>query len=611
MGQAWAQVRPEWRRVGNAAVELGLAGLATGPVVRVWYAEDGDSLRILTGLGRTFQTADFDTWQALDGPIPSVPQDSSARTLPEEGAQVRLATRDALRVYAFGRFVYRSEDGGRHWENLTGRKGTSLIGDGLRDLAVSPLNADEIAVADGAGIFRSMDGGRSWHGLNDSLPNLPGPRIVSVPAGAGGTRIELAGSLVLEWLAGERRAWSVSANDDARFEEGLRNSLTSLFGVQVTTVVVRGNVVYAGDVNGRVSVSSDGRLQTWIHSTDPRRGRVTAIWVDPADWHIAVAVFGSKPGPTLEPLTVVHTINAGGGWDTVSTNLPGVSVNGVTADRASNAVYLATDAGVFSGTLDLGVFGALPRWTALAGLPATRVTDVRLDAGQTQLWAALEGLGLYATLAPHRFNDPRVVSAADLLSRAASPGTLLSVMGARVDTATAGGLNLPVLHTEESKSEIQVPFNVTGSSLAVSITGPQGRRDLPSIPLQGFAPAIFESDGAPMLLDADRGVPLDGSTPARSHMRVQIMAAGLGRVRPDWPAGAPAPVDNLPQVVAPVTAYLDREPVDVLRAVLWPGTTGWYMVEFEVPATLQFGMAELYIQVGGQESNHVRVYIEP
>jgi uncharacterized protein (TIGR03437 family) len=94
-------------------------------------------------------------------------------------------------------------------------------------------------------------------------------------------------------------------------------------------------------------------------------------------------------------------------------------------------------------------------------------------------------------------------------------------------------------------------------------------------------------------------------------MRVQIMATGLGRVRPDWPAGTPAPMDNLPQVIAPVTAYVDREPVNVLRAVLWPGATGWYMVEIEVPATLQYGMAELYIQVGGQESNRVRVYIEP
>ncbi len=608
---AFAQTRPSWRPVGTSAVELGLADLATGPVERVWYSNDGNTLRIRTGLKRFFETSDFDTWQALSAEtlVPPAPQDT-ARVLPEDGAQVRISSRDALRVYAFGRFAYRSDDGGRHWENITGYKGSSLIGDGLRDLAVSPINADQLTVAGGAGVFRSLDGGRSWHGLNDALPNLPGPRILSVPPGTNGPLIELAGGMVLEWLAGERRAWSLSSSVAAGIEGALRANLTSRFGVQVTAVAMSGSVVYAGDVNGRVSVSTDLSFENWIHSPDPRRGRVNAIWVDPSDWRIAVAVFASKPGTALEAQTVLHTIDGGRGWDTVTNNLPDVSVNGITADRASNAVYIATDGGVYFGNMDLGTFGALPRWSNVAGLPAGRVTDVRLDTGQTQLWAAVEGLGLFASMAPHRMTDPRLVSAADLLSRAAAPGTLFSVMGARVDSATAGGLNIPVLHSEDAKSEIQVPYNATGNSLAVTISGPQGRRDFPAIPLQAVAPAILEADGTPLLQD-ERGIRLDVGNPAHSHTRVQIMAVGLGRVRPDWPAGTPAPMDNSPQVVAPVTAYIDREPVEVLRAILWPGYSGVYMVELEVPVTLQYGMAELFLQVGGQESNRVRVYIEP
>ncbi len=600
---AWAQPRVDWRRLGNSSVELGLADLATGPVMRVWYAPDGSSLQILTNLGRTFQTVDFDTWQPVSAPVPAISEESS-RSLPEEGAKVRSAIRDPLRVYAFGRFVYRSDDGGRHWENVSARRGASMIGDGLRDLAVSPSNADELAVGTGAGVFRSMDGGRSWHGLNDALPNLPGSKLLSVPPSEQGTRIELVNGLVLEWLPGERRAWNVSSA--ISFENSLRSNLSEQLGTVVTAVASVDGKVYAGDSNGRVSVSSDG-LKTWMHSTDPRRGQVNAIWVDPLDWRFAVAVFGSKPGPTLEPQTVLHTIDGGRGWDTVSTNLPAVSVNGITADRASNAVYLATDAGVFTGTLDLGVLGALPRWNAVAGLPQARVTDVRLDGGQTQLWAAVEGLGLYAAQAPHRATDPRVVSAADLLARAAAPGKLLSVIGAQFNSATANGLNVPVLHSEDLKTEIQVPSNVSGNSFSLSVDG----RQLAAIPLQAVSPAIMELDGTPIVRDADLGVEIDGSHPARSHMRIQIMAEGLGRVRPDWPAGVPTPVDNLPQVIAPVTAYIDRMPVEVLRAVLWPEYTGVYMVEIEVPATLQYGMAELYIQVGGQESNRVRVYIEP
>lgn len=605
---AAGQTRVDWRHVGNSAVDLGLAGLASGPVDRVWYSNGG--IRIRTALGPIFETSDYDSWRGL--PASTLVPDVVAQTapaVPEDRSQIRVAPSDALRVYAFAQFVYRSDDGGKHWENLTSFKGSSIIGDGLRDLAVAPGNADEITVAGGAGVYRSVDGGRSWHGLNDSLPNLPGPRLLSVPGAL--IQVELADGLVIEWQAGERRAWTVSPNDTARYEAALREFLSQSLGATVTAVAVRGNYVYAGDVNGRLSVSSDG-FATWLHSPDPRRGRVNEIWVDPQDGRVALAVFASRPNAlVLEPQTVLHTINAGQGWDTVSGGLPAASISGVTADRAANAVYIASDVGVFATSMSLATLGARPLWTMVPGLPGARVSDVRLDEGMTQLWATVEGSGLYATLAPHRLSDPLVVSAADLVSRAAAPGSLLSVAGARVVSATAGGQDVPVLAANDTESQLQLPFTLTGTNLALAIRGPQGSRELAPIPLQAVAPGIFEVDGSPLLLDADRGVMLDGMNPARSRMRVQVMTAGLGRVRPDWPAGTPAPADNTPQVVAPVSAYWNREPVEVLRAVLAPGFTGVYLVEFEVPVQLQYGVSELYIQVNGQESNRVRVYSEP
>jgi uncharacterized protein (TIGR03437 family) len=95
---------------------------------------------------------------------------------------------------------------------------------------------------------------------------------------------------------------------------------------------------------------------------------------------------------------------------------------------------------------------------------------------------------------------------------------------------------------------------------------------------------------------------------------MQILATGLGRVRPDWPAGVAAPVDQPPAVVAPVRAYLDRSPIEVTRAVLAP-YAGFYLIEVELPKIVNYGPAELYIEVGaagaGQTSNRVRLYIEP
>ena len=81
-------------------------------------------------------------------------------------------------------------------------------------------------------------------------------------------------------------------------------------------------------------------------------------------------------------------------------------------------------------------------------------------------------------------------------------------------------------------------------------------RDLPVLPV---SPAIMvSSDGAPMLWDADTGLPIDFRNVAHSNGRMQIWATGLGRVRPDWPTGMQAPAENTPAVVAQIRAFLDR-----------------------------------------------------
>jgi len=104
---------------------------------------------------------------------------------------------------------------------------------------------------------------------------------------------------------------------------------------------------------------------------------------------------------------------------------------------------------------------------------------------------------------------------------------------------------------------------------------------------------------------------LDVMNTAHSNSRLQILATGLGAVKPDWPAGMPGPFDDPPQVVAPTQAFLDRAPVEVTRAVLAPGYIGLYLVEVQLPALVNAGPAELYIGSGDQQSNRVRIWIEP
>src|SRR5438105_6331539 len=135
---AQAQAPPDWRHIGNSLIEESLAGPATGPVVRAWYSVDGSRLLIRAASGRVYETADFETWRpvtanasAESSPIARL---ASAR-LPEADAQVRVQARPSARVYSFGKFAYRSDDGGANWDNLTAFRASSILGDNLHDLA--------------------------------------------------------------------------------------------------------------------------------------------------------------------------------------------------------------------------------------------------------------------------------------------------------------------------------------------------------------------------------------------------------------------------------------------------------------------------------------------
>jgi uncharacterized protein (TIGR03437 family) len=275
-------------------------------------------------------------------------------------------------------------------------------------------------------------------------------------------------------------------------------------------------------------------------------------------------------------------------------------------------VYVATDRGAFYARVDLvNSSRTAVQWTRITARIDAPALDVRLDPGANQLYVALDGYGVFAAQAPHRASVLRVVNAADFSARAAAPGSLLSVIGGRVESATAGGLNYPVLATSDNDSQIQVPFDAAGPNLALSLRTGTGSVNLP-LTMLAVSPAIFVGrDGAPMVLDADSELLLDGRNPARSNMRIQIFATGLGRVRPDWPAGLAAPLENVPQVNADVRAFLDRTPVTVTRATLAPGYIGFYLVEVQLPAVVNAGPAELYLSAGGQESNRVPLLIEP
>jgi uncharacterized protein (TIGR03437 family) len=558
-----------------------------------------------------FETRDFDSWLPAQGATepPEEAAFPAAERLPSDAGSRPVRIREAAsRLYAFGPHFYRSDDGGRHWLNLTRFRGESIIGGGMRDVAVSPLNPDEVAVANDVGVWRSLDGGDSWSGLNYGLPNLPIRRLLATPAGSVGLTALLDSLGTVEWAPGEKLAWRRVPFVGLVAEEVALQAARARLGAPISAIAVSGDYVYAGARDGRIWVSSD-RGRNWRASRQGS-GAIEALHVDAEEPLVALAALSASPDAEDRPL-VLRTINGGIFWDDLTADLPGGNAHGVCADRASGAIYAATDHGVFLTFGDLIAPGPATAWMALVNLPQAPAADVRLDPAGNQLYVALQGYGVYAAPAPHRFRNPRPVNAADFSVRAAAPGSLLTVLGARVVRAQVGLLDAPILHATELESQIQVPFE-TAAPKAALLFEDATRTITLELPVQGVSPAIFvDPDGTPLLLDGDSGQLLDVMKPARGNSRVQILATGLGRVRPDWPTGMAAPLETPPEVVAPVRAFIDRQPVEVTRATLAPGFIGFYLLEIRLPAIVNTGPAELYVQAGDQLSNRVRIYLEP
>ncbi len=595
-----------------------MPSLATGAVSRVWFSPDGSTLYAQTASGRTFQSGDLEKWQpVLDRKLtPPAPENPSVAQLPEIGLRLSGQAVGSNRFYGVGRDAYRSDDGGGSWTNLTAYQGASILGDGLADVAVSPRDPDEVVVASRHGVWRSVDGGLSWTGVNDLLPNLSSSHLLGVPYGTRGVRLAVNGNLEVEWAPGEKTAWRPVDSSDLQMRQNVENALSQLMNRSITAFATSKNYIYAGDSDGRLQVSSDAGVSWGSLFRLGDAGSVQAIWVDPSDPRIAIAALKQPAAPGLnqaKPPYVLRTMNGGVFWDDITANLPdAAAAHGVAADGATGAIYVATDTGLFYTITDLVAAGASTSWIPLGeNLPDAPATDVKLDTPANQIYVSLDGYGVYTAIAPHRLLAARLVSAADYSSRAAAPGALLSVLGTRVESAHSDNTAVPVLDASATASQVQVPFEAKGDTFSLTVNGAAGPASF-GLPLQPVSPAIMvDPEGTPLVMDSASGVLLDATKPARQNSRIQILATGFGQVTPDWPTGLAAPLSDPPRVVAPVRAYLNGSPVEVTQATLAPGYIGFYLIEVQVPRLVNAGPAELLLEAQGQQSNSVRVYLEP
>lgn len=635
--QPLAAETARWTRAGGTGVDAGLAGPAGRPVEGAWFSADGRRLYAALAGGSVWVSEDLGaTWTESERnplePIASLEPASG-------GGRSPVVLRNPYRAgvaYALGEHLFRSDDGGREWTNLTRVGGRSVIGRWQSVLAVSPTEPSTIVVGNARGLWKSYDAGVTWASLNATLPNFPSARFRSVAAPARlALESDSLGSLELARTSGGSRWQAVPGRggpwadlhpaDRARVArpapltppgyaashrvwrngEPVSGDLTGCDGAadcarrSIVALEANGRL-WAGTSDGRIWVSGDEGVTWELSWSDPDERSVASLWADPGNPRAALAVAGGR---------VLRTTNGGTTWFDISSNLPDHAWTSVTAHSEGRIAYVGGPQGIYSSRVDLGEPGPAGDWAPVAGdLGASAVRDLALDPLHGRLYASLPGRGVYWLRVPQVTGALRALSAADLSPRPAAPGGLLTILGADALQARADGLPAPILHAGRGRTQLQIPFAAEGRSVRLRLDGTHASHVL-EMPLDVVSPAIFVAAGEPLLLDSATGAMIGWDRPARVGGSVLVMAAGLGAVAPAWPTGLPAPESDPPRPVARIAASLDGVPVEVVSARLAAGYVGVYVIEVAIPAGALPGRASLAISAAGRPSDPVRVVI--
>ncbi|MEI9974176.1 MAG: hypothetical protein WDO73_20260 [Ignavibacteriota bacterium] len=301
----------------------------------VWFSSDGSLLYAQTVSGKVFQTQDFENWEpSANAPAPPTTFPREPVRRPDPSATYISTSQDSSQTWGLGRQLYRSDDG-KSWESLTSYKTDSIIGPGIRGVALAPNDPNQLIVANANGIWRSMDGGLTWGSLNLLLPNLAIKRILATPSSGHAARIQTDNLGVLDLTPGSmlwrRYPSTISTADDLR-----KQDFTNKLGVNISSFAESGDgrQVYAASVDGRIWRSVDGGITFRETAAAQVSGgnKVERLYVDPANSLVVLAALSG------DGRHVLRTFNGGGFWDPLdSPSLPAVSANAITADPNSGA----------------------------------------------------------------------------------------------------------------------------------------------------------------------------------------------------------------------------------------------------------------------------------
>jgi trimeric autotransporter adhesin len=181
-----------------------------------------------------------------------------------------------------------------------------------------------------------------------------------------------------------------------------------------------------------------------------------------------------------------------------------------------------------------------------------------------------------------------------------------------LDTQVAGtqvrfnGILAPIIYASASQVAAIVPYEVSGSSVLVSLTYQGESSAAVSVPLALSAPALFtlnsSGQGPAAALNQDYSLN-SANNPAKVGDIISLYATGEGQTTPTGVDGKVA-VDPLPHPVLPVSVTIGGQPAQVQYAGGAPGeVAGVLQVNAYIPSGIQTGNAvSVVVQVGNAVS---------
>ncbi|NEN24723.1 glycosyl hydrolase [Cryomorpha ignava] len=232
-------------------------------------------------------------------------------------------------------------------------------------LIISPHNHKRLYFAANK-VFRSDNRGDSWTLISDDLTRKIDRNSLKVMG----------------------RVWSPEAV--------MKNQSTSIYGniVALDESPVQEGLLYAGTDDGLIQTSTNGG-ESWTKQSGfpgiPDRTYVNMIKASKHDANTVYAVFNNHKNGDFKPY-ILKSINGGGSWSSISTNLPERgSVYAIAEDHVNkDLLFAGTEFGAYFSN-DGG-----NKWTELgAGLPTIAVRDLAIQERENDLVLATFGRSFY------------------------------------------------------------------------------------------------------------------------------------------------------------------------------------------------------------------------